>query len=159
MEYTHEQLIEIDDKYGAHNYKPLDVVISKGKGVWVWDVAGNKYMDMLSSYSALNHGHCNPKIIEKVMGWTLGKIELGALADIILIDYIPPTILNEKNFLGHLLFGLVNAPVDTTICNGKIIMEGKRLVGLDESVIAKKTSELASRLWERLEAPDTILHG
>lgn len=66
MEYTHEQLIEIDDKYGAHNYKPLDVVISKGKGVWVWDVAGNKYMDMLSSYSALNHGHCNPKIIEKI---------------------------------------------------------------------------------------------
>jgi putative selenium metabolism protein SsnA len=101
----------------------------------------------------------NPKIIEKVTGWKLGKIEVGALADIILIDYIPPTILNEKNFVGHLLFGLVNAPVDTTICNGKIIMEGKRLVGLDESVIAKKTSELASRLWERLEAPDTILHG
>ncbi len=66
MEYTQNQLIEIDDKYGAHNYKPLDVVLSKGEGVWVWDVEGNKYMDMLSSYSALNHGHCNRKIIEKV---------------------------------------------------------------------------------------------
>ncbi len=66
MEYSAEQLIEIDDKYGAHNYKPLDVVISKGEGVWVWDVEGNKYMDMLSSYSALNQGHCNTKIIEKV---------------------------------------------------------------------------------------------
>lgn len=66
MEYSAEQLIEIDDKYGAHNYKPLDVVISKGEGVWVWDIEGNKYMDMLSSYSALNQGHCNTKIIEKV---------------------------------------------------------------------------------------------
>lgn len=65
MEYTHDQLIEIDNKYGAHNYKPLDVVLSKGEGVWVWDVEGNKYMDMLSSYSAVSHGHCNPEIIKK----------------------------------------------------------------------------------------------
>ena len=101
----------------------------------------------------------NPKIIENVTGWTLGKIEVGALADIILIDYIPPTILNEKNFLGHLLFGLVNAPVDTTICNGKRIMEEKRLVDLDESVIANKTAELASSLWERLEVPKTMSDG
>jgi len=66
MEYTAEQLIEFDDKYGAHNYEPLDVVLSKGKGVWVWDVGGNKYLDMLSSYSALNHGHCNPEVIKKM---------------------------------------------------------------------------------------------
>ena len=66
MKYTQNQLIEINNKYGAHNYKPLDVVLSKGDGVWVWDINGNKYMDMLSSYSALNQGHCNRKIIEKV---------------------------------------------------------------------------------------------
>jgi ornithine--oxo-acid transaminase len=66
MKYTQNQMIEIDNKYGAHNYKPLDVVLSKGDGVWVWDINGNRYMDMLSSYSALNQGHCNRKIIEKI---------------------------------------------------------------------------------------------
>jgi len=55
--------IDLEDKYGAHNYHPLDVVIDKGKGVWVWDVEGKKYMDFLSAYSAVNQGHCHPKII------------------------------------------------------------------------------------------------
>ena len=53
--------------YGAHNYKPLDVVLERGKGVWVWDVEGNKYMDCLSSYSAVNQGHCHPKIAAVLM--------------------------------------------------------------------------------------------
>ncbi len=58
-----QKLINLEDKYGASNYKPLDVVIQKGKGVWVWDVAGNKYMDFLAAYSAVNQGHCHKKII------------------------------------------------------------------------------------------------
>ncbi len=56
--------IELTEKYGAHNYKPLEVVLTRGEGVWVWDVEGNKYLDMLSSYSALNQGHRHPKIIK-----------------------------------------------------------------------------------------------
>ncbi len=92
----------------------------------------------------------NPKIIKKTNGWNLGKIEVGALADIILIDYNPPTVLNKNSFLGHLVFGLVDATVDTTICNGKILMENKNIVDLDEKVIADKASNLASKLWERL---------
>lgn len=55
--------IEIEEKYGAHNYKPLDVVITRGEGVWVYDVDGNRYLDCLSSYSALNQGHVHPKIL------------------------------------------------------------------------------------------------
>ena len=66
MDYSAKDLMEMDDTYGAHNYKPLDVILNKGEGVWVWDVEGNKYMDMLSSYSALNHGHRNPVIIKKM---------------------------------------------------------------------------------------------
>jgi hypothetical protein len=69
-----------------------------------------------------------------------------------LIDYFPPTELNENNFLGHLIFGLVDATVDTTICNGKILMEGKKLVDLDEKSIVQKSSQLASELWKRLQA-------
>ena len=55
--------IELENKYGAHNYHPLGVVIDRGEGVWVWDVEGKKYMDFLSAYSAVNQGHCHPKII------------------------------------------------------------------------------------------------
>jgi len=56
--------IELEERYGAHNYHPIDVVIAKGKGVWVWDVEGKKYLDFLSAYSAVNQGHCHPNIIK-----------------------------------------------------------------------------------------------
>jgi len=56
--------IELEETYGAHNYKPLDVVLSRGKGVWVWDVDGKKYLDCLAAYSAVNQGHCHPKILD-----------------------------------------------------------------------------------------------
>ena len=92
----------------------------------------------------------NPKIVERVAGWRVGEIAEGALADMVLIDYFPPTDLNENNFLGHLIFGLVDATVDTTVCNGKILMENKKLVDLDEKSIAQKASQLASELWKRL---------
>ncbi|NDI99931.1 ornithine--oxo-acid transaminase [Flavobacterium sp. LaA7.5] len=55
--------IALEDKYGAHNYHPLPVVLSKGEGVYVWDVEGKKYYDFLSAYSAVNQGHCHPKIV------------------------------------------------------------------------------------------------
>jgi len=64
MKYTSQDFIQLENKYGAHNYHPLDVVIDKGKGVWVWDVEGKKYLDFLSAYSAVNQGHCHPKIIK-----------------------------------------------------------------------------------------------
>ena len=59
-----KQAIELENKYGAHNYHPLPVVLSKGEGVFVWDVEGKKYYDFLSAYSAVNQGHCHPKIIK-----------------------------------------------------------------------------------------------
>ncbi len=61
---TSEHYIDLEDKYGAHNYHPLPVVLSKGEGVFVWDVVGKKYYDFLSAYSAVNQGHCHPKIID-----------------------------------------------------------------------------------------------
>jgi ornithine--oxo-acid transaminase len=59
-----EEYIELEDKYGAHNYHPLPVVLAKGEGVFVWDVEGKRYYDFLSSYSAVNQGHCHPKIVD-----------------------------------------------------------------------------------------------
>ncbi len=62
---THE-LIQIEDQFGAHNYHPLDVVINRGKGVWVYDIEGNRYLDFLSAYSAVNQGHCHPRLVATI---------------------------------------------------------------------------------------------
>ncbi len=60
-------LIQIEDQWGAHNYHPLDIVIERGEGAWVYDVSGKKYLDCLSAYSAVNQGHCHPRILETML--------------------------------------------------------------------------------------------
>ncbi len=67
MDMDTNQYITLEETYGAHNYHPLDVVLKKGEGVWVWDVAGNRYLDCLSAYSAVNQGHCHPRILEALV--------------------------------------------------------------------------------------------
>lgn len=62
-----QDYIDIEDRYGAHNYHPLDVVIARGEGVWVYDVEGNRYLDCLSAYSSLNQGHVHPKILKAMV--------------------------------------------------------------------------------------------
>ena len=61
---TTQQYIELEERYGAHNYHPLDIVITRGEGVWLTDVEGKRYLDCLASYSAVNQGHCHPKILQ-----------------------------------------------------------------------------------------------
>ncbi len=61
------EFIELENQYGAHNYHPLDVVIQRAEGVWVYDVEGNRYLDCLASYSAVNQGHCHPRILEAMV--------------------------------------------------------------------------------------------
>lgn len=56
-------LLGLEKRYGAHNYKPLPVVLTRGEGVWVYDTEGRKFLDMLSAYSALSHGHCHPRLV------------------------------------------------------------------------------------------------
>ncbi len=65
---TSAKAIELENKYGAHNYHPLPVVLNKGEGVYVWDIEGKRYYDFLSAYSAVNQGHCHPKIVEALIG-------------------------------------------------------------------------------------------
>ncbi|WP_136480846.1 ornithine--oxo-acid transaminase [Cognatitamlana onchidii] len=64
---TSQQAIDLENKYGAHNYHPLPVVLNKGEGVYVWDVEGKKYYDFLSAYSAVNQGHCHPRIVDAMI--------------------------------------------------------------------------------------------
>ena len=59
-----QNFIDLENQFGAHNYKPLDVVLCRGQGIWVWDVEGKKYLDCLAAYSAVNQGHCHPRILK-----------------------------------------------------------------------------------------------
>lgn len=92
----------------------------------------------------------NAEIAERQFGLRLGEIAEGRPADLAIIDYHPPTPLNENNFLGHLIFGLVDATVDTTVCKGSILMRGKQILTLDEERIAARSRELAPKMWKRL---------
>jgi cytosine/adenosine deaminase-related metal-dependent hydrolase len=82
----------------------------------------------------------------------LGEIAVGHPADLAILDYQPPTPLNEANFLGHLIFGLVDATVDTTVCRGKILMRGKKILSMDEERLAARSRELAPEMWKRLQS-------
>ncbi len=79
MPTTTQSYIDLEDEYGAKNYKPLDAVLCRGQGVWVWDVEGNKYLDCLSSYSAVNQGHCHPRI-QQALVEQAGKLTLVSRA-------------------------------------------------------------------------------
>ena len=94
----------------------------------------------------------NAKIVERQFGIRVGELAEGRPADLAILDYQPPTVLSEANFLGHLIFGLVDATVDTTVCKGKILMQGKKILTLDEERIAARSRELAPQMWERLAA-------
>src|SRR5947209_14859086 len=64
---ANQYYLDLEERYGAHNYHPLPVVLTKGEGVFVWDIEGKRYYDFLSGYSAVNQGHCHPKIINALI--------------------------------------------------------------------------------------------
>lgn len=92
----------------------------------------------------------NPRIASALWGFPIGTLAEGAAADVILVDYLPPTPLNDDTVLGHLVFGLSQAAVDTTICGGRVLMHGRRLeIDVDEEALAAESRRLATALWER----------
>ena len=94
----------------------------------------------------------NPAIYQRLTGQPVGRVEASYLADLILLDYYPPTAFNGGNFWGHFLFGLVDADVDTTLVNGKIIMRHKQIAHLDEAAIAAASRKVAERVWRNYHA-------
>jgi putative selenium metabolism protein SsnA len=90
------------------------------------------------------------EVVERQFNLRLGEITEGHPADLAILDYCPPTPLNEANFNSHLIFGLVDAVVDTTVCRGKILMRDKRIVSMDEERLAARSRELAPKMWKRL---------
>src|SRR5512146_1273398 len=67
MQMQAQDFIDLESQHGAHNYRPLDVVIERAQGCWVYDVEGNKYLDCLAAYSAVNQGHCHPRILDAML--------------------------------------------------------------------------------------------
>lgn len=92
----------------------------------------------------------NADIVERQFGIRVGELAEGRPADMAILDYQPPTPLNENNFLGHLIFGLTDAIVDTTVCRGQILMKNKQILSMDEERIAARSRELAPQMWKRL---------
>jgi cytosine/adenosine deaminase-related metal-dependent hydrolase len=93
----------------------------------------------------------NAEIIERQFGIRVGELAEGRPADMAILDYYPPTPLDENNFLGHLIFGLVDATVDTTVCRGQILMQNKQILTMDEERIAARSREVAPQVWQRLQ--------
>jgi cytosine/adenosine deaminase-related metal-dependent hydrolase len=91
----------------------------------------------------------NREITGRFINGQTGILKEGALADIILVDYNPPTPINENNINSHMVFGITGRHVDTTIINGKVIMEGRKLVNIDEEGIMARGRELAAAVWKR----------
>ena len=92
----------------------------------------------------------NPLIAQRCFSQRLGVIDKDVPADLAILDYIPPTHMDKNNFLGHFIFGMVDASVDTTIVGGKILMKNKKIQFLDEEKIAARSRELAAKLHQRI---------
>lgn len=94
----------------------------------------------------------NSKIASKYFKKEVGVLKEGAYADLIVVDYNPLTVMNENNCLGHILFGMTGRSVDTTIINGKVVMKDRKILTVDEDAILKRSREISSKLWERLNS-------
>ena len=99
------------------------------------------------AYAALFSG--NRDIVKQIWGTTIGRIAPGARADLLLVDYLPPTPIDSSNLFGHLLFGVSNAPVHSLMVNGRWVLRDGHCVNLDEREIAEKSAACAKALWER----------
>ena len=91
----------------------------------------------------------NRTIARKIWGWEIGRIEPGARADLVLVDYYPPTPMDSGNLFGHFLFGIASAPVDSLIVNGRFVLRNKECVTVDDQEIAAKAAVQARALWDR----------
>ena len=99
-------------------------------------------------YDALMKG--NPRIIEKIHGIQTGRLETGLKADLIISNYYPKAPIYSGNVLGHVMFGVINEPVATTITDGKTRMLEGKVLGIDEYEISKKCQKIAPKIWERV---------
>ncbi len=123
--------IEIEEKYGAHNYHPLDVVIQKAEGVWVYDVDGKKYLDCLAAYSAVNQGHCHPRIINALKEQA-GRVTLTSRA--FRNDQLPLLYKELSELTGYEMILPMNSGAEAVETALKAVRKwGYKTKGVDEN--------------------------
>ncbi len=132
---TSEQAIELENKYGAHNYHPLPVVISRGEGVFLWDVEGKRYYDFLAAYSAVNQGHCHPRIIRALIDQA-SKLTLTSRA-------FHNDVLGEYEEFMTQLFGFDKLlPMNTGVEGGETAIKLARRWGYDVKGVKKHEAKI-----------------
>ena len=132
---TSEQAIELENKYGAHNYHPLPVVISRGEGVFLWDVEGKRYYDFLAAYSAVNQGHCHPRIIQALIDQAT-KLTLTSRA-------FHNDVLGEYEEFMTQLFGFDKLlPMNTGVEGGETAIKLARRWGYDVKGVKKHEAKI-----------------
>jgi putative selenium metabolism protein SsnA len=132
---------------GSDGYTPRMWEELKAAGQVQRLATGNPRVGFGEAYAAFLN---NRAIAKKAWGMEIGRIERGASADFILVDYFPPTPLTGENLPGHLLFGVANAPLDSLVVNGKYVVRHGLCVTVDEARIAEKAAAQARALWDRL---------
>ena len=123
--------VELEAKYGAHNYKPLPVVLEKGSGVFLWDVNGKKYYDFLSAYSAVNQGHCHPKIIS-ALNKQSNKLTLTSRA------FYNNILGSYEKFMTDLFHYDKSLPMNSGVEAGETAVKLARKWGYEKKGIKKK---------------------
>ena len=118
---TKEEYIELESTYGSHNYKPADVIVTRGKGSWVWDMAGKRYLDCVSGFGAVNHGHCHPRILK------------------VLVSQAEKLALISRSFRTDLI-----GPFSKQICE---LTGSKRVLFMNSGAEAVETALKAVRKW------------
>lgn len=142
---TPQMVYDREDKYGAHNYHPLPVALSKGEGVFVWDVEGKRYYDFLSAYSAVNQGHCHPKIVEALVNQahTLSLTSRAFYSD----------VLGEYEEYITALFGYQKVlPMNTGVEGGETACKLARRWGYDVKGIPENQAKIVfaeNNFWGR----------
>jgi ornithine--oxo-acid transaminase len=132
---TSEQAIKLENKYGAHNYHPLPVVISRGEGVFLWDVEGKRYYDFLAAYSAVNQGHCHPRIIQALINQA-SKLTLTSRA-------FHNDVLGEYEEFMTQLFGFDKLlPMNTGVEGGETALKLARRWGYDVKGVKKHEAKI-----------------
>ncbi|MFN8154244.1 MAG: ornithine--oxo-acid transaminase [Bacteroidia bacterium] len=132
---TGQKAIELEEKYGAHNYHPIPVVLHRGEGVYVWDVDGNRYYDFLSAYSAVNQGHCHPRIVQAMID-QVSKLTLTSRA-------FHNDILGEYEQFMTELFGYDKLlPMNTGVEGGETAVKLARRWGYDVKGVEKYKAKI-----------------
>jgi ornithine--oxo-acid transaminase len=127
---TTEHLIALEDQYGAHNYKPLDVVVHRAEGVWVYDVEGRRYLDFLAAYSAVNQGHCHPQILAAMLEQAQ-RVTLTSRA--FRNDQLPRFLEDLHNLTGYEMSLLMNSGTEAVESAIKIARKwGYKIKGIPE---------------------------